>query len=436
MRNHPEGIRSAILDSPYPPQLAKLAIDAAGFQAALDQVLDGCEADALCRTHYPNLRSHLTETLSDLAQTPQHLPVTRRDGTSTAYLIVDDVELLDILYRFLRGQDTIEHIPALIEEIRERPRTFAARYRGLLFGPMDDDLAEGAYLSIFCNDDHAAMGADYFTAEAEQHPLLHDWVLARPSEVPCDLWPVRPIDPRDKEPVVSEIPTLILAGALDPTTPPAYATATAATLGRAHVFVFPGVSHGVLAADACASRIVEAFLAQPEARPDVHCPGVTPEFSPSINARAAALLDEGRIGEAEELLRQLLTAQERTVGPGHRNVGITAIYLGLIYVAQNRYRQAEHLFRRALAINWKMRGQYDPNTAASALLLALIYHHQGRHQEAEPLYQRALRIEEVGYAGHHQLAIAFEAYAEVLRELGRHAEADQLETRAAAIEGG
>jgi pimeloyl-ACP methyl ester carboxylesterase len=174
MRNHPEGIRSAILDSPYPPQLAKLAIDAAGFQEALDQVLDGCEADALCRTHYPDLRSHLAETLSDLAQTPQHLPVTRRDGTSTAYLTVDDVELLDVLYRFLRGQDTIEHIPALIEEIRERPRTFAARYRGLLFGPMDADLAEGAYLSIFCNDDHAAMGADYFAAEAEQHPLLHD----------------------------------------------------------------------------------------------------------------------------------------------------------------------------------------------------------------------------------------------------------------------
>jgi pimeloyl-ACP methyl ester carboxylesterase len=437
MRNHPEGIRSAILDSPYPPQLARLGVDAAGFEEALDQVLDACAADALCRAHYPDLRSHLAATLAGLAQTPLPLQVTSRNGRATAWLTVDDIELLNVLLALVRDHDSVEQVPGLIEEIRERPNAFAARYQEALFGDPGADSAEGAYLSIFCNDDHAALAAGYWEAEAERHPLLRAWLLARPGDMACDLWPVTPIDPRDKQPVVSDIPTLILAGGLDPTTPPAFAHATATTLRRAHVFVFPGVSHGVLAVDSCASEVVEKFLAQPEARPDVDCPGVIPEFSPSINARAAALLDEGRNVEAEELLQQLLAAQERTVGAGHRNVGITANHLGRVYLARDLYDQAERFFKKALAINWKTRGQYDLNTAASAFFLAWTYQSQGRHREAEPLYRRALRIEEVAHGSDHpDLAITLEAYASVLRELGRDAEAGQLEARAAAMDRG
>jgi pimeloyl-ACP methyl ester carboxylesterase len=434
MRNHPDGIRSAILDSPYPPQLAKLGVDAAGFEEALSRVMDACEADSLCRAHYPDLRSQLAELLAELAQTPLHLPVTSRDGKVTASLTVDDVELLDTLLSLVRDHDTIEQVPGLIEEIDERPQVFAARYQDLLLDDPDADSAEGAYLSIFCNDDHAAVAADYWVAEAQRHPWLHDWLLVRPSEIPGELWPVTPIDPRDKQPVVSDIPTLILAGALDPTTPPAFAHTTAATLGRAHVFVFPGVSHGVLAVDSCASEVVERFLAEPEIRPDVSCPGVTPEFSPSINARAAALLDEGKIAEAEALLQDLLATQERTVGGGHRNVGITANHLGRVYLARDLYDQAERFFKKALAINWKTRGQYDLNTAASAFFLARTYQAQGRNGEAEPLYRRALRIEEVAYGSDHpEIAATLEAYAGVLRELGRDAEAGELEARAAAM---
>jgi pimeloyl-ACP methyl ester carboxylesterase len=437
MRNHPEGIRSAILDSPYPPQLTKLGVDAAGFEEALEQVLEACAADALCRMHYPDLRAHLVGTLAELAQTPLHLPVSSRDGRVTAWLTVDEIELLNVLLSHLREHDSVEHVPGLIEEIRERPNAFAARYQELLFGDPDADQAEGAYLSIFCNDDHATQPPGYWAAEAARHPLLRAWLLAHPEEMACDLWPVTPIDPRDKQPVMSDIPTLILAGALDPTTPPAFAHTTAATLRRAHVFVFRGVSHGVLAVDSCASEVVEKFLAQPEIRPDVDCPGVTPEFSPSINERAAALLDEGRVAEAERLLQQLLATQEQTIGPGHRNVGITANHLGLVYLAQDRYDQAERFFKKALAINWKTRGEYNLNTAASAYYLALTYQSQGRSREAEPLYRRALRIEEVAYGSDHpEIAVTLEAYAGMLRELGRDAEASELEARAAAMDRG
>jgi pimeloyl-ACP methyl ester carboxylesterase len=437
MRDHPEGIKSAILDSPYPPQLATLGNEAAGFMHSLNQVLDACTADALCRSHYPNLRADLATTLARLRTAPMQLPVTSRDGARTLYLQVDDVEVVDALLTHLRSQDLIEEVPNLIEEIKERPQAFAAGYRDFLFEDPEREASEGAYISIFCNDEYAALEPNYWDAEARRHPLLKEWLLSRPSTTPCELWPVSALDPRDRQPVVSEIPTLILAGALDPATPVEYARATAATLRRAHFFVFPGVSHGVLAVDVCASDVVDAFLAQPEVRPKVECPGARPEFSPSVNARAMALLDQGDGVQAEQLLRELLAAQEKTLDATHRNLGITFNSLGRVYFERGSYDQAEPMFKKALAINRKARAPSDPEIALSAFYLAAVYQAQGRGREAEPLYQQALRIEEVAYGpAHRELVTTLETYAGLLRELGRSSEARNLESRAAAIEKG
>ena len=42
------------------------------------------------------------------------------------------------------------------------------------------------------------------------------------SQAVCRAWGFREADDRDQEPVISDIPTLILAGEWDPSTPPSY----------------------------------------------------------------------------------------------------------------------------------------------------------------------------------------------------------------------
>ncbi len=74
-----------------------------------------------------------------------------------------------------------------------------------------------------------------------------------------------------KEPVSSDVPTLLLTGEFDPATPPAFAEMAAQTLGRHYLYVFPGMGHTDGFFSLCWSSIASGFLADPERAPDSSC---------------------------------------------------------------------------------------------------------------------------------------------------------------------
>lgn len=87
----------------------------------------------------------------------------------------------------------------------------------------------------------------------------------------CKLWQQKPVPAVQKQPVVSAIPTLILAGEYDPATPPANGELAARTLSRSYFFQFPGTGHGVISTNKCPDSITHAFLDNPAMKPDAHC---------------------------------------------------------------------------------------------------------------------------------------------------------------------
>jgi pimeloyl-ACP methyl ester carboxylesterase len=93
-------------------------------------------------------------------------------------------------------------------------------------------------------------------------------VLARKAD--CEVWGVPSAAPFENDPVVSDVPALILSGQFDPVTPPAYAAAAASTLPKSHVVVLPGYGHGVLY-EGCPMELMATFLADPESGPDPGC---------------------------------------------------------------------------------------------------------------------------------------------------------------------
>jgi pimeloyl-ACP methyl ester carboxylesterase len=68
------------------------------------------------------------------------------------------------------------------------------------------------------------------------------------------------------------VPTLILAGAIDPVAEPYESRSIAEIIGsNAQWIQFPEVGHNVRAFSPCARRIVADFIAQPESGLDVSC---------------------------------------------------------------------------------------------------------------------------------------------------------------------
>jgi pimeloyl-ACP methyl ester carboxylesterase len=103
-----------------------------------------------------------------------------------------------------------------------------------------------------------------FLRQLEQFPLVaeirrHDWDYGA-----CRDWPSGDTGAAFREPVRSHIPTLLLAGEFDPVTPPQWAYLAAQGLSHSYTFTFPGIGHGVLDSDTCASHLVRAFLADPQ----------------------------------------------------------------------------------------------------------------------------------------------------------------------------
>jgi pimeloyl-ACP methyl ester carboxylesterase len=75
----------------------------------------------------------------------------------------------------------------------------------------------------------------------------------------------------ENQAVVSDIPTLVMAGEWDPITPPSWGAAVAANLVNSTFVEFPGLGHGVSVDDSCPRSIMFDFLTNPESSLDLSC---------------------------------------------------------------------------------------------------------------------------------------------------------------------
>lgn len=147
--------------------------------------------------------------------------------------------------------------------------------------------------------------------------------------------------------------------------------------------------------------------------------------------------DRGAVEAAERGYSRSLLILEKNLGPDHLEVATALDRLASIHITQNRFSEAEELFGRALTIKEHALGSEHPSLAETLALLGELYKAQRRYTEAEPVLGRALRLwETVLGPNNPDLATTIENYAYVLREIGRTAQANDMEERAKAIRAG
>jgi hypothetical protein len=70
MRDFPEGVRSAIIDSVYPPQVDYFSEYAANAHQAYLKLFESCAVDPFCRETYPELEDVFYRVIDDLNANP------------------------------------------------------------------------------------------------------------------------------------------------------------------------------------------------------------------------------------------------------------------------------------------------------------------------------------------------------------------------------
>ncbi|MEZ3162043.1 alpha/beta fold hydrolase [Microbacterium sp. BWT-B31] len=273
MRDHPDGLRSVILDGVYPPNVNRYEVVPAGFLGAVGHLFDAC-ADAVgCRTAYPDLEESLRSLLERTAREPITITVDTPDGTAVT-LDLDDTAITAGLFDAFYDAGLVRVLPFVIDRLAKGDDSVALPL-AQRFVDSYGWLSEGLDLSIECAEEVPFTDETRLSEELAADPLLeHLSVTDRRDE--CELWQVPAAGEGENARVSSSIPTLLMSGGYDPITPASWADAAAATLENHYSFVFPTQGHGSVWAnwyDPCAASMAEEFLDDPSGEPDSACVG-------------------------------------------------------------------------------------------------------------------------------------------------------------------
>jgi pimeloyl-ACP methyl ester carboxylesterase len=251
VRAHRPRVRSVVLDGVVPPGLFMPDGFGRTAQEALDGILAECEAARECAGAFPDLRRRTTELFARLGRAPARIPA--RDGLPSFTMTRDNVA--EALRYMTYSTAQASRVPLLLH------RAHAGDFSGLAAFLRDyrgDGIFEGLYLSITCAEDVPFIRPD--AAERDRHSYLGDYRI-RQQRAACAEWP-RGAARSSTEIVRSDVPALLITGALDPVTSPAFNDLVAAGLPNSLNLKVPSGGHALrgLANLECVAAIKRAFV--------------------------------------------------------------------------------------------------------------------------------------------------------------------------------
>jgi len=277
MRQHPELVRGVILDAVVPTSF-NLLTDLPFVQQRIgEKYFGGCAADPECAAAFPDLGSRFLALLDRLDAAPVRVEVRNPDAADgTAYAVdLDGGLLADALYQALYMQEMHSLIPYLVDRADKGDYQFVASVL-LPLMLFDDTMAIGMYVAVVCAEHGDTDSSDLSYAGLARRLEESGKESAAAMLEICRAWDIEPLDNSVHEPVVSDIPALLLSGEFDPITPPSFAAEVGASLARDYQVNFPSGSHGQAFGDTCADGLIQRFLDSPDTWPPGSCAQANP----------------------------------------------------------------------------------------------------------------------------------------------------------------
>ncbi len=281
MRDFPAGVRSVVLDGVLPLQVSRYETYYAEWEAAVERFFRHCEADPACARGYPNLEQALWGAVERYTAAPFTLEYYDRYADRSFEEEFDGDFVARLLVGSLRSDRLIPYLPFLVNESAAGNDFVADAWARPAFPYVTEPIDNSAaWASMVCYSYGSLLDDAKVAADRAAHQRFVDPEHRHIPPALCDQWNDTPADPVESEAVASDIPTLLLSGQFDPTTPPRWAALAAETLSNSYTFVIPMGGHGVGIDTTCGRKLVESFLHRPDQRPTPHAlASDQPQFS-------------------------------------------------------------------------------------------------------------------------------------------------------------
>ncbi len=266
MDDFPQGVRTAVFSAVSPSGTDYINDHYRNIEQSLLTVLRRCENNKDCNTRYPNLKERFIIALEQLQSDPMHVEY---EGEP---FIVNTQDALLMVTVLLYNRPSIGYIPFFIEALENRETAVFINFlKGMehlykqVNWPVNRNITGYDKLPFY---DEAKM-----TESLQQSEILS--CLATSSNLDVEIvkhWHLPNIPSLKTKAVVSNIPTLLISGGLDPVTPTSNATETLKHLKNGYEVIFLDESHSQF--NPCFFQIIEEFLNNPLQKPNIECSSV------------------------------------------------------------------------------------------------------------------------------------------------------------------
>ena len=256
LRQHGEHVRSMVLDGVAPTDMRLPLFTARDAQRALDALLVDCDRDAACRRAFPGLASRIRMLMARLEHHPPRVRIAHPRTGIAEDVTVDARLVASVLFTALYSPLTASIVPALVDGA-ERDDFHGLFALGLSNDDGGENMSIGMQLSVLCSEDASRVTLDELSRETATTVFGSHLVGSQLDA--CAMWPKRTLDAAYYSPIVSDVPTLVLSGELDPVTPPGWGEAVVKHLSRGRHIAVPATGHGVVTTP-CGNRLVNDFI--------------------------------------------------------------------------------------------------------------------------------------------------------------------------------
>lgn len=254
LRMFPEHVRTVTLDAVVDSNFVMFMDAAEDGQLALDAFFQRCEKDEACKTTFPKLRSEFEGLLNRLEESPAEITIPHPLTNEPFELTVTSEVITNMVFNTLYVPELVATMPLSIHVAYADENYVPLVSQALL---VNAGLYDGMFYAVACTEDSPLV----FPEEAETRGEGTVFGANRAVDFAdvCSEWDKGQVSSEFRQPVVSDVPVLILSGSADPITPPHHAEVVAESLTNEIHLVFENMGHGNLM-NICGTKIFQTFI--------------------------------------------------------------------------------------------------------------------------------------------------------------------------------
>lgn len=257
-------VRTLVLDSAYPAGYGGLQTWPELFDQSINRFFSWCITDADCKPEDSRaMLERLLLALDVLREQPLELSVARWNGEAPVSLVLNDHRFLSAIFAATYSHHDWVHIGSSVEAAIHRDRAgLQTLVESFINNALADSFSGLAFVAVDCIDNPVQPEEEYQKIVA-RYPQFSAYMEALWQYQPCHFL-AEEGGQGLQEGALPQVPTLLLAGELDPITPVEWAEVLHLQSPNSQLVKRKNMGHAVINSEACVLESLRLFLDAPE----------------------------------------------------------------------------------------------------------------------------------------------------------------------------